>query len=193
MPRRRATPTGQWVFAGAVLALLVVWAALEVIQPNTFIGPDGAVIAYVDDLDERKPHGFRTAAYVHHGKPQEASSEASAPAIESLVAIAATEQRDTLLGRTVHLRNLHVTEVTSDTTFFVRPADGTLQRPFLVVRADGLERGVERGSLVGIDGMVCGLPDDLPPGWALDPQEAALVTEERVYLIAHRVTFESPP
>lgn len=183
--RRRRGAAWMWIVTAGlmlVVGLIFYGAAVksDAIGGGTTIGS-----VELDKRDDFQPVSYSMPA---SAKPEGPSEPDEAAAHRSLEELFASERPESFLGQPIEISSLQVTQRTSDDTFFVRAADGSPTREFLVVVAEEGTCDVERGQLVAVSGTVLGVPNEPPREWGLADEEVAELLHHRIYLHAERVT-----
>lgn len=182
--RRRRRGAAWWIASAGVMlvvALIFYGAAMK----SDAIG-GGAALGSVE-VD--KSDQFRSVSYSMPASAKPAGPLGSDDGVHrSLEDLFASERPESLLGQPIEIPSLQVTQRIGDDTFFVRAADGSPEREYLVVVADPGTCAVERGQLVAVSGTVRGVPNEPPSEWGLAPDEVTELLHHRIYLHADRVT-----
>ena len=113
--------------------------------------------------------------------------------ITDVVAIATTQDQQSLVNRQVQLTNTPVRSVTGDRTFWVGPSN---TQQMLVVLDEALDSGstekrlaVKAGQMMTINGLLRPMPNtaDAQKQWGLSAAEAEALKSQKVYLQASQI------
>ena len=188
--RRQRGAARVWLAAaGAVLVVVAIFVGAAW-ESDAF--GDGTSIGSFE-IEERRTDFDPVSYSVPASAKPEGSPTEELQVHVSLEEIFRSERPESLLGQRIEIPSLQVTQLTGDASFYVRAADGSPEREYLVVVDPEATHDVRRGQLVTVSGTIRGVPTEPPSEWGLAAEEIVDLHHHRVYLHAHRVAALARP